>query len=735
VVLEPWQLARNPNLAFAQTVQEASKVEAAAAVHPISGASVTADFIPNLMAAPHTGTFTSACAVFVYGGVALSEAYRGNAFVCEPAQNLVQRQIFRAEGASFRADAAPGAREFLASTDTWFRPVWLAGGPDGALYVADMHRREIDHPVYVPEEARGLLDFESGKGAGRIYRIVSANAPRAAKRVFPVTPTALVAELDSMEAWRRDTAFRLLLEKHELAQTAALERAITTAARPEARVRALALLHAGGNLPEKELLAALGDPSPGVRENAVSIAAERQQKSAALRERMLALAGDADARVRFACALALATDDDARAVGALATIAARDAADRWTRAAVLSGVGGRIDAFSAALQTQKSDDAVGRAALQQDVGRLIGTGAAMEAGWQFLREAVLSDSDLGVRIAALVGLSDGWQTRSVTKGKDRESLEAAMARETDGKVKTAIADFLARTAKLAAEPGAPVASRATAVTLLGTFGVMRFAETFRALLDPRQPAELQQAVVRALERAGNTASGALLLDPKNWARYSPQMRAAVIVAVTGKAPLLDALFDAIERGTLRPTDVPPQKRTQLMKHTTPAIRERAEKAFKALESGDRMAVYRAHRDVLALPADATKGREVFLRICSACHTRGGIGGKVGPDLTGIRRQPADALLLHILVPNYEVAPQYQAVNVDTRDGRSLTGWVSAETDSALTLRTAAGADEVVLRSTITSLTSSGLSLMPDGLEQAMTREELASLIAFLKSDN
>jgi putative heme-binding domain-containing protein len=242
-------------------------------------------------------------------------------------------------------------------------------------------------------------------------------------------------------------------------------------------------------------------------------------------------------------------------------------------------------------------------------------------------------------------------------------------------------------------------------------------------------------VVRALERAGDAASGALLLDAKNWARYSPQLRSAVIVAVTGKATLLDVLFDAIERGTLRATDVPPQKRTQLMRHSTPAVRTRAEKIFKALDAGDRMAVYRAHRDVLELPADAAKGREVFLRICSACHTRGGVGGKVGPDLTGIKRQPADAILLHTLVPNHEVVPQYQAVSIETRDNRTLTGWIAAETDNAITLRTAAGADEVVLRSAIASLSASGVSLMPDGLEQAMTRAELAGLIAFLKSDN
>ena len=111
------------------------------------------------------------------------------------------------------------------------------------------------------------------------------------------------------------------------------------------------------------------------------------------------------------------------------------------------------------------------------------------------------------------------------------------------------------------------------------------------------------------------------------------------------------------------------------------------------------------------------------------------GGKVGPDITGIRNQPADAILLHILVPNYEVAPNYQTLSIVTQDGRSLSGWLAAESESSLTLRTAAGGEESIARSHLTSLVASGLSLMPDGLEQTMAKEDMANLVAFLKSEN
>ena len=195
------------------------------------------------------------------------------------------------------------------------------------------------------------------------------------------------------------------------------------------------------------------------------------------------------------------------------------------------------------------------------------------------------------------------------------------------------------------------------------------------------------------------------------------------------------LFGAIKTGVIAPAEISSVRRTQLMKHADATVRTEAETIFKAIEAGDRMEVYRNHRDTLAAGADVALGRVAFQRACSACHTHRGAGGKVGPDLTGLRNQPADAILLHILMPNYEVAPNYQTLAIVTQDGRSFTGWLAGESDSSLTLRTAFGTEETVLRKSIATLTASGLSLMPDGLEQAMTKAELAGLIAFLKSED
>ena len=273
------------------------------------------------------------------------------------------------------------------------------------------------------------------------------------------------------------------------------------------------------------------------------------------------------------------------------------------------------------------------------------------------------------------------------------------------------------------------------MALLGYGGFERGGAVLGALLDARHPSDIQLQAVRALDRLADPRGAELLVREQNWSRYTAPVRESIITTLTAKPKMTAVLFAAIRQGTVKPPEISSPKRTQLMKHSDPAIRQEAETLFQELESGDRMKIYRAHRELLAKPGDPTVGSAVFTRTCAACHTHRGVGGKVGPDLTGVRNQPADALLLHILVPNYEVAPAYQTITIATDDARTLTGWLAGETDNSLTLRTAFGTEETVLRKNIASLTASGLSLMPDGLEQTMTKDELVSLIAFLKSES
>ena len=175
VVLSSKWLARNPHLAFSETVQDCNERSVKTGLRgggdgvrlfPISANITTAD--------SHAGSFSAACAITIWRGGALPERYRGGAFTCDPTANLVHVDELQPRGATFTAQALLEGREFLASRDDWHRPVFLAAGPDGALYVADMYRKTIEHPDYLPEEIRKRTDFESGKEMGRIWRVKGA---------------------------------------------------------------------------------------------------------------------------------------------------------------------------------------------------------------------------------------------------------------------------------------------------------------------------------------------------------------------------------------------------------------------------------------------------------------------------------------------------------------------------------------------------------------------------------
>lgn len=736
IVMEPKYLRRNSHLLFNESTENVAKAEAEAVVFPISNAVTSADFIPKLIGLSHKGTFTSACGLLVYQGTRLGHEHMGNAFICEPAQNLVQRQIVEPDGVTFKSHLPYENREFLSSSDTWFNPVFLGEGPEGALYLADMHRKVIDHPSYVPEEARGGLDFESGKDKGRIYRIVAEDFEQGKVTTdYPISSSsessALVQAMASKEEWVRATAHRLLLQRKEGFDVGALEELAEKAAVPETRVRALWLLQSFNQLKPELLEIAMRDQHGGVREQAILLGASLWKSDQALLPLLVRASEDGEMRVRFAAALMLGELQQTDAGQALARIAAENGEDKWIRAAVLSGIGNRLPEFLEMFGTGNSPDQGAFSAVMQDLGRLFGNAASLQDNQKLFKNVIQDEGELNWRIATALGLIEGFSGRS-KMDVSKSPLEALWGAGISEKDQQQLHAFIEKTTEAAMNESHNVRLRMNATTLLGYAPYEQVAQPLRELLDARNAPEIQLASVSALARLGDTRGAELLTSQNVWTQYTPRVKAAAIQALVSNPVFVQTLFSAIEQGTIGPAEISSTHRQRLLNDKDKKVSEQAESLFKDLEGGGRMQVYQAYREVLDLTTDASLGKAVFQTHCSACHTYAGEGGKVGPDLTGVNNQPSDALLLHTLVPNYEVLPSYQSVAIETSDGRSLTGYLVSETDNSLTLRTAFGTEEAVLRSSISSIHHSGLSLMPDGLEQSMTKEELANLIAYLK---
>jgi glucose/arabinose dehydrogenase/cytochrome c553 len=161
--------------------------------------------------------FTAACSPLYYRGKALPAAYYGNVFVCEPAGNLIKRNVVEDKGLLVSAQDPHPGREFLASTDERFRPVHQATGPDGALYVADMYRGLIQHKAYVTPYLREQTinrDLVKPINRGRIWRIVPENwTPSKPVKLSKASSKDLINELSNPDGWHRDMAQRLLVER------------------------------------------------------------------------------------------------------------------------------------------------------------------------------------------------------------------------------------------------------------------------------------------------------------------------------------------------------------------------------------------------------------------------------------------------------------------------------------------------------------------------------------------
>jgi len=136
---------------------------------------------------------------------------------------------------------------------------------------------------------------------------------------------------------------------------------------------------------------------------------------------------------------------------------------------------------------------------------------------------------------------------------------------------------------------------------------------------------------------------------------------------------------------------------------------------------------------MGAPADARHGEAIFRRECMACHKIGNTGRAVGPDLTASSFRDPAALLTQVLDPNVYVPPNYESYICIDNDGRVITGILTAQTATSVTLTQQEGVAATILRTNIESLNTTGKSLMPEGFERTITKEEMRDLIGYLQS--
>lgn len=692
-----------------------------------------------------SGYFTGAAGGTIYAGDSFPGPFRGNLFTGDVATNLVHRDILQPSGVSFVASRAAEEREreFLASTDQWFRPCNFTTGPDGNLYLVDIYREFIETPESVPEELKKNMDFYSGDTLGRIYRIVPKNAAPlrpARPRLSQATGAELVDHLSHPNAWWRLTAQRLLLERQDPSVVPLLQELLLKGRSPQARLHALYALEGLSSLDSSLLQRALQDPHPGVREHAVQLA----ERFPELAGRLAAMIDDPSPRVAFQLALSLGEFAGEDALSALAELAAQRIEDRWFRTAVLSSplgssmellerLSGRYR-FWKALTAEKEEflkrlaTVIGARNRTREMERFLAFfSVPRESSGEEAQAAALSGLGRGLKLAGVYRLKSQAAEKYLPRwiGHRSQKIQSA-ARQLVGHFE--MSKIVSAALQEAVDEKLPVERRIMAVQMLagGSFQTVRPA--FETLLSTAGAPDLVDAAIRSLSVFDDASTASLLIA--HWKRFSPEIRSVALdVLLDHRARVLE-LLGALEEGRIERAALDPPRVDKLLRSPDQEISARARQIFQE-RPRERARVVEAYRSSLQQSGEAARGKVVFEKNCASCHLPGR-GKRVGPSLAGVSSQTREQLLQAILDPSASIEPRYTNYIVITRDGRIHDGVIASETPGVLTLRRSEGEEESILRSHIVQIRASDVSLMPDGLESDLTRQHMADLIAFLQ---
>lgn len=661
------------------------------------------------------GSYTAACGAAVYEGGAWPDEWKLGYFTCEPTVHIVHHEALSAEGVTYSAKMVRD-EEFSATRDFWSRPVDTRVGPDGQLYVIDFYNQAILH-----NDPRGPIHLWNHQAARPDRDHFFGRIQRYSHKQSKTLPEADLSTLDGRVAAlahpNREVRFRAqrLIEEGDLKAAAAM----LAGAEGVVKIHALWIRAAAGALAEDGIIAAMDDADAGVRVTVgrvigahPGLATKKVVDGIGAR-----LAGEKEPRVRLQWLAGLPAD----AVLAPEVLAAVAAGDRWTLAAVARLA--RHDPAAVLAEVVEAPDASKRHGLV----RLLFDAGRKDAGQlAAMLSALVGSEDMAV--ACLNSLTPGELPRSARLD---EALGTLASKGSPG-IRAAALPLAARDWKKARIEGAVAGLLEAAGTdeqvLVSLAALPAYPEMLSAALGVA--AAKSGAVLGALIASGSPDAPALLISALP--SLGAQDKAKVIEGLLGKQASAIALIDAMDRGDLALAVVGTTVLPRLADHPDATVREHAAPLMKKLRGASEakdVVIARLLPEV-GKPGNVETGRQLYAA-CAACHKYRDEGALIGPVLEGMGVHGIETLLMHIVDPNREVEPSYHVWNIATTGGRTLSGFISRETEGSLFVKNAAGETEVP-RSSIASRVNTGKSLMPEGYE-GLGADALRDLIAYLRS--
>ncbi|MBI1348917.1 c-type cytochrome [bacterium] len=679
-----------------------------------------------------TGYVTSSSGVTIYRGAAYPPEFAGNAFVGEVSGNLAIRYVLQPEAVTFTATRPYHQKDFLASTDNWFRPVNFANAPDGTLHVLDMYRQTIEHPWSLPDDLQQRLDLTAGRDRGRIYRLLPPQyatgfQPPPSPRLGEASTAELVEQLANPNGWWRDTAHRLIYERQDAAAVPLLRDLLRQHSQPVARLHALWSLEGLSALEPTDLVLALKDHDFHVQAVGVQLSEDRLKQDDELRRLVTELAGAPQMPVRYQVAFSLGAVPSAEVSRTLAQLLRQDGHDAWMRAAVLSSLSGQE---SAVLTELLNDPAF----VLSDAGQSL---------TEELFQVVAGNGSRETLLSLLSALSQpAYETLAGKSCRDRLLLAIGRGLKRQGKpLNWLVADdsqpgsllievWLAVTLAAVTQRDTPADQMVSMIARLEYSASDQAITALQPLVSSKFPVAVQTAAITTLTTFSEDRVADDLLS--RYQSLSPELQRLVVERLLSRTNWLTKVFAAIESGDVAANLVPGVRQDIYRKSPNAAIREQAERLFATPKATARSEIVEHMQRALPEMSDKDRGLAVYRKQCANCHRLGTEGYEVGPHLSTVRNRSASELVVNILDPNREVSPNYLTYVVVTTNGVQQTGVVVNETATGLTLRGTDRKEIAVLRDDIEELQNTGQSLMPVGLEKSLTPQDLADLVALLQ---
>lgn len=662
-------------------------------------------------------------------GSALPDSFRGSLFAVDPLHHSIICADRIPSGSTF----ATSDRSIpLASSDKTFRPVFLANAPDGSITIADFREEYIAHG----QNYQSQIDPDSG----RIYRLRSSSLPLEKNiNLSAASPATLVTTLSHPNLWHRHTAVRLLAEKKDVSVLPAL---LTLLAQPNPHPALEALWALHRLAPSENLtLSALQHPAPMVRAWALRLAADSRSLSPAILEAALDLArSDPSPEVRCQIASSARRLPASQALPLAAAAATRneDVSDAFIPLLLWFTIESHCASSpDAVLATFRSPDlhtsSLARSFLVPRLMRRFAS-AGSQDGLLACASLLTNSPDPAWRDALLKGFEDAFAGQSIPALPDAlVSALAASGRMTLMlRVRQRDPDAIAEALSLISDPSKSPESRLLAIRTFGEVAHPPAEPALLGIVTGNHPPALRTAAATALQRYDSPATGTTLAAA--WPSLPPEVQSATLGTLTSRPAWSASLLSAVAAGSFPRAPFSRDVIARLKSHKDPAVSAAAATLFPPpAPRGDLKPRIASITKIIASgTGDAYKGEPLFASTCGSCHQLFFKGGRIGPDLTPYQRDDTATLLVSIVDPDAEIREGFENVLVTTKDGRSLGGFLADQNAQTVSLRGFDGADLILNRSDIASLTPAGHSLMPPGLLDQFTDTQLRDLFAYLR---